>query len=50
MKREKTIARTYRITKKQDDIVKKNSKKYGGESAYIRKLIEEGIILEVRKL
>lgn len=50
MKKEKVIARLYRITKKQDAIVKKNGKKYGGESAYIRKLIEEGIILEVRKL
>lgn len=50
MKKEKLIVRLYRITKKQDEIVKKNAKKFGGESAYIRKLIEEGIILEVRKV
>jgi len=46
----KLVPRLYRITKKQDDLVKKNAKKFGGESAYIRKLIEEGIILKIRRL
>jgi hypothetical protein len=43
----KYIKRTYRITKEQDKVVKKNAKKFGGESEYIRRLVSEGIILKV---
>lgn len=41
------IKRIYRITPKQDRIVKRNAKKFGGESAYVRRLIEEGVIFPV---
>lgn len=50
MKKEEFIKRIYRITPKQDRIVKRNAKKFGGESAYIRTLIEDGIILSVTSL
>ena len=44
------IKRTYRISGTDDKMVKKNAKKFGGESEYIRKLIREGIILKVTSL
>ena len=47
MKTSNLIKRTYRITKEQDKAVKKNKKKFGGESEYIRQLIERGILLKV---
>ena len=47
MKTSNLIKRTYRITKEQDKAVKKNVKKFGSESEYIRRLITEGIILKV---
>lgn len=39
MKKQKLIARTYRISKEADRDVKRNGKKVGGESLYIRELI-----------
>ena len=39
MKRKPLIARTYRISEKDDKLIKKNAKKFGGESAYLRALI-----------
>jgi len=47
-KGEKLISRLYRITKEQDALVKHNASIFGGESAYIRKLIDEGILMSIR--
>lgn len=47
-KKEKLIARLFRITKQQDELVKHNAKVFGGESAYIRRLIDEGVLMSVR--
>lgn len=47
-KKEKLIQRLYRITKKQDELVKHNAQIFGGESSYIRKLIDEGVLMTVR--
>jgi hypothetical protein len=49
MKTSQLIKRTYRITKEDDKLVKKNIKKFGGESAYIRALIREGVIFKSDK-
>ena len=38
---EKLIVRTYRISKAHDKLVKKYAKYHGGESAYIRALIDQ---------
>ena len=45
-KKEILVKRTYRITKVEDQLVKRNKKKFGSESKYIRKLIREGTILK----
>lgn len=42
----KLVFKGYRISEKDDKFVKKNAKRFGGESAYIRALIREGIILK----
>ena len=47
---DKLVKRTYRISKRDDNFVKKNKKKFGGESAYIRRLIRDEIILGIKKL
>lgn len=47
-KKEKMIPRLFRITKQQDELVKHNAKIFGGESAYIRRLIDEGVLMTVR--
>jgi hypothetical protein len=46
----KLIKHTYRISIEDDKLVKKNKKKFGGESNYIRSLIRDGIILKVHQL
>lgn len=46
--KEKLIPRLYRITKQQDELVKHNGKIFGGESAYIRRLIDEGVLLKIQ--
>ena len=47
-KGQKTLARLYRITPEQDRLVKHNASIFGGESAYIRKLIDEGVVMTVK--
>ena len=44
--KENYVSTFYRITKEQDIAVKKNAKKFGGESAYIRELITREVILK----
>lgn len=42
MKKKKNfILRIYRIKESHDKVVKKNAKKHGGESAYIRSLLAQ---------
>jgi hypothetical protein len=40
-KKPKLIKRTYRISTEDDKLVKKNKKRFGGESAFIRSAIRE---------
>lgn len=47
-KKEKLITRLYRITKQQDALVKHNASIFGGESAYIRRLIDEGVLMTIK--
>jgi len=47
-RKEKLLPRLYRITKQQDELVKHNAKIFGGESSYIRRLIDEGVLLKIQ--
>ncbi len=41
MKKSPLIKRTYRVRQDQDEKVKEKAKAHGGESGYIRKLIDK---------